>query len=216
MKKTIIAIAVSVGIVGSTFAQGTVLFNNNNGTKVSTTDGITSTFAAGSFYYALFASTSQTMVNGSAAPVTGTNITSYAFDNAGWVFQSYGTNTATAGRFVSSSSDALSQTSLTFAGGGSGGYFTVVGWSANIGTTWQSVQAYLSSTPAFSAFVGESAVSGNIVAGINGSTPAAGLFGAAPLLGAFNLGLVVPVPEPGTLALMALGSASLLLFRRKK
>jgi len=222
MKKTLLAVSIAIGFVASTYAQGIVLFNNSNGTRISTNSvvagaatGVTggAVQAQGAFYYALFASTASTISGGGASALGTTG--NYAFNDAAWIFQSYGTNTATGGRFVSSSSDSLSQTALTFAGGTAINY-VVIGWSGNIGTTWQNVQTYLNGTPAFNAFVGESAI-GTQTPGISGSTPATGLFGASPQLSGFTLGLVTaPVPEPGTMALAALGGASLLLFRRKK
>jgi hypothetical protein len=39
---------------------------------------------------------------------------------------------------------------------------------------------------------------------------------ASPNIPGFTLGLVTVVPEPGTLALAAIGGASLLALRRKK
>jgi len=60
----------------------------------------------------------------------------------------------------------------------------------------------------------DQSVVGNVVLGDGGSIPTLNAFGTGPgQLGGFMMG--VTVPEPGTLALMALGSASLLLFRRK-
>jgi hypothetical protein len=222
MKKTLLALTIAIGFVGSTYAQGIVLFNNSNGTKISTNTVVAGAATGlaggavtpeGSFYYALFASsTAAATVGGQAgAQVGGSGV--YAFNQAGWTFQAYGTNTSAGGRFVSAASDALSQTSLTFAGGNAA-TFSVIGWSANIGSTVAALQAYLLN-PTFYAFVGSSAV-GSATPGISGSTPAAGLFGASPLIPGFTLGLVPPVPEPGTMALAALGGASLLLFRRKK
>jgi hypothetical protein len=57
-------------------------------------------------------------------------------------------------------------------------------------------------------FVGDSGVFANSSGG--GANPASALTGLP------DMNLAVTVPEPGTLALAALGGASLLLFRRKK
>ena len=99
---------------------------------------------------------------------------------------------------------------------GQAGKFIIVGWSANLGTTWSQVDAdlaegwILSDNTAY--FFG--------VSGINTATPTASPSPAAALWtingGTFALDEVGPIPEPSTLALTALGGASLLVFRRKK
>jgi hypothetical protein len=67
-------------------------------------------------------------------------------------------------------------------------------------------------------FLGESVVSGAITTGNGALLPTPSLFQpSAPALQGFNLGAftITSTPEPGTLALAALGGASLLMFRRK-
>lgn len=218
MKKTLLALAVTLAVVATSSAQGIVLFSNSGGSRVSTNavvggSAVSGGYAAGTFYYALFASQTQTTVGGSTAPVVGQG--TYAFNSAGWTFQAYATN-STAGRLASSQLDSAGNTALTFAGGSSA-YFTIVAWSANIGSTWDAVQSYLAN-PTFAAFVGESAVSGALTPGIEGSTGATPLFGAAPNIPGFTAGLVnaAATPEPTTMALAGLGIASLLALRRKK
>ncbi|MDR3573131.1 MAG: PEP-CTERM sorting domain-containing protein [Anaerolineaceae bacterium] len=229
MKKTIIAIAV-LGAVGlSAYGQGTVAWANSNGTKVSTnsvvggaaTGAVNASGTAGgiNFYYTLFYSTTQTSVAGNTAALVG-NTGTYAFNASGWTdglgTGNYGTNAA-AGRIQSSNPNADGSTSLAGIAGGTAANWVVVAWSANIGSTISALQSYLANNgPMVNGWVGESVV-GSGSPGTLGSTPAGGIFGASsPFIPGFTAGLVVPVPEPGTLALAALGGASLLLFRRKK
>jgi len=91
-----------------------------------------------------------------------------------------------------------------------------VGWySTGIGTTLASLQTWYAAG-ANNGWVGQSAVANQIL-GDGGLIPTPNPFGTGPgQVGGLMLGLTTVVPEPGTLALMALGSASLLLFRRKK
>jgi hypothetical protein len=220
MKKIVTLIALSVGVAASSFAQGTVYFSNTGGSKISVNSvaggpatGLASA-TGGSYYYALFGSTSETSVGGSTAPVVGEG--TYAFNVTGWTFEASGTNSITsAGRFLSSSADANGATTLaTIAGGNAATYYTIIGWSSSIGSTIASLQTYLAN-PSQAAWVGESAVGGPNPAGIPGSTAPATLFGASsPYIPGFTLGLVVP--EPSTIALAALGGLSLLGLRRKK
>jgi hypothetical protein len=221
MKKNIVTLAITLIAAITSSAQGIVLFANSGGYRVSTNtvvggaaSGTTAQSGSGtspSFYYALFASQTTNAVGGSTNGVVGSG--TYAFSDGNWTFQDNGTNGST-GRLSSSQLNAQGDTALTFAGG-STAYFTIVGWSANIGTTYQSLQSYLAN-PTFNGFAGESTVSGALIPGIEGSTGATPLFGAYPNIPGFTLGLVTPVPEPGTMALAALSGASLLLFRRRK
>jgi hypothetical protein len=108
----------------------------------------------------------------------------------------------------------------------------LVGWSANLGTTWLGAGGALanlnnwatfSQTLTTPAFFG---LSGSIATGLTPSTANPGIvvIGTGLIDGSLATGspadlrqLFVPtIPEPGTMALAALGGASLLLFRRKK
>jgi len=222
MKKIIVAIGLAAVVISS-HAQGIVLLSNTGGSKISTNAvsggaaaGLTGASASAaniSFYYALYVSSGTAGIT--AGGVVGTN-GSYAF-NSGWTFAGMATNSS-AGRLASASLDAAGNTMLPtgFAGGNLVNY-VIVGWSSSIGstvnalTTWYGANGLVSST----GWVGESAM-GSQTPGIEGSTGATPLFGASPLIGGFTLGEVNAVPEPGTLALAALGGASLLMFRRKK
>ena len=159
---------------------------------------------------------------------------SYAFNDVNWTFLNpgafsgytdgpgYGVNGTSAGQFASLYIDpSQGATLVPFT---SGAQFVVIGWSANIGSTWQAVQTYLNN-PTVNGWVGESIVSGAITPGNPNAAPPGlptALFGGnstANVLHGFTLGMVsgsVVVPEPTTLAVMGLGGLSLLLFRRRK
>ena len=100
----------------------------------------------------------------------------------------------------------------------------VAGWSANLGSTyaaaWNEIDnwATLGSSVVGTAFFG---LSNEGLLNPNPSSPGNTPFGAAGsgLINNPNMQLnelLVTVPEPGTMALAALGGASLLLFRRRK
>jgi len=223
MKKIIVTIGVAALVASTTYAQGLVVFGNNNFSKVSTNSAVNGAAAgvaagASSFYYALFYSQSSTTIGGSGNAFAGTN-SAYAFNASGWSSASLiATNSgAVGGRFASTSSDSLLNSTVTGLGTVQTANFVVMGWSANIGNTVAALQAYLAN-PTVLGWVGESAVSGSIVTGNGTSQTTPTLFGntGSPVMPGFTLGEVVPTPEPGTLALAALGGASLLMFRRKK
>jgi len=225
MKKLFITIAIAASAYATVQAQGLVVFNNGSGTKVSTNGvsggpalGVTGA-TAGSFYYALYMSASATDVGGStAAAIPGaTALGTFVFNaaNAGsWTQVALGTNT-TAGRFLSSTPDANGNTAIAGLAAGSSAQFLVLGWSANLGSTVSALQAAL--TAQTQGWLGESVVSGPITAGNGTSIPASATFGSgSPFIQGFTLGETPTVPEPGTLALAALGASSLLMLRRKK
>jgi len=237
MKKIIIGTMLSAAAVASTFAQGNVLFSNGTATKESinssvggvasaTTPANAATIAT-TYYYALFFSTTATTVLGSSAAemaTSSTSLGSYAFQDSNWTLGQTALGTAyamnsTAGKFASSvvGTDGVT-TSLNNANVGSADYFTIVGWSANIGSTITSVQNFLAGNDGgvTSGYLGESDVSGLITTGITGSTSTVGIFGAgAGFVNPFVIGQIT-VPEPSTIALGVMGAASLLALRRKK
>jgi hypothetical protein len=102
----------------------------------------------------------------------------------------------------------------------------MVGWSANLGTSWLAVSNALAnwstvqSTIVGLAFFGES-LTGYINPFTTGTSPGAAVFGAAnpnglPITSPLTQLYLLPVPEPATLALAGLGGLSLLLFRRQR
>jgi len=101
----------------------------------------------------------------------------------------------------------------------------LVGWSANLGSTWATALATLNSSSALAAVTGIGyfgmSTTGFIAAG--GADPGAVLFGSGdsglgtPIKSLLTqLNVVTPVPEPATIALAGLGGLALLALRRKK
>jgi hypothetical protein len=239
MKKYIIATTALLVVATSAFSQGLVNFSAGTSvaTRMSTNSVVggpsTGTTAAtsGLYYYALFASVNQTAINGSSTAISGLSA-NYVFRNlgtgipsTGWELVGIGTNYASAGRMFPASQGTTSagqaalnaDNSLTVQGigGAANANLVAVGWySPGIGATLASLQTWYAAG-ANNGWIGQSAV-GNLTLGDGGLVVTPGIFGTgAGQVGGFMMGLTA-VPEPGTLALMALGSASLLLFRRKK
>jgi hypothetical protein len=220
-KQLILAAALSIAAVASSFGQGTIGFNNGTSSKIST-NSIENSVASGltqgasQYYYALFYSASATTVSGSAAAVAGTG--KYAFGDSSWTFSgAYGTNAAAPGRFASASADANGNTAVTGVIGGSAAQFVVIGWSANIGTTLSALEAWYAN-PTLTGWIGESIVSGTLTTGAGVGFPP-GLFGASPGdITGFGLGEIQAsaVPEPTTVALIGLGGLGLAMIRRRK
>jgi hypothetical protein len=236
MKKAIITLSIVGALASSAFSQGFVFLSGgaSAATRISTNaavGGVTASgytsATAGSFYYALFASTTQSSINGSTAPIIGAPSANYVFNNlAGWTLVGLAQNTASVGRFgaVSQGSTSAGQTalnadgSLTVSGigGGAAANIVAVGWSGNIATTLAGLEAWYAAGYQTQGWLGQSAI-GNVTLGDGNLVNTPNAFGtSAGQLGGFIVGLTPTVPEPGTLALAALGGASLLLFRRKK
>jgi hypothetical protein len=227
MKKLIITTLAVTALAASAFSQGLVGFagGGNTATRVSTNSVVggaatgQTAATAGLYYYALFASTTQTATAASGAGQT------YVFSNLGsvataWELVGIGANIASVGRYsgVSQGTSSAGQAALNadnsmnvigIAGGGSAN-LVAVGWSANIGTTLAALMAWYAA-PGITGWIGQSGTSTQVL-GDGGQIPTPTTWNSSPT---FLLGMVA-TPEPGTLALAALGGASLLLFRRKK
>jgi hypothetical protein len=143
-----------------------------------------------------------------------------------------GTNNNTAGRI--STVQPAANTQVNWAAGTTDN-IVLVGWSANLGTTWVGVSNILAqlalgnTAPLFAADTsGSQAFFGVSTLGyINptASTPGAAIVGnQGGIPGANGLAIyslntplyLLPVPEPASMALAGLGGLSLLLFRRQR
>jgi hypothetical protein len=253
MKKLVLTTVCAVAMTGAAFAQGyvnwaiptteiTVETNNtvfsplfgggNSGVAGGGTIGLTSTTAS-SFYYALLTqaysgspSTDTTVWDGSwtgAAGNLGANMTganSTGLTHGGVVLATVNGQSGT-GVQVNWANQTTQNVIL-------------VGWSANLGSTWVGVSNILANlsvgntapllaqdTSGTQAFFGETPIGFiNPAAGAPGNT----LFATAstplatgnPIFSLNTPLYLLPVPEPATMALAGLGGLSLLLFRRQR
>jgi hypothetical protein len=223
MKKLITTLALA-SLATGVFAQGQIYFYNLGGGV--TTNAVTSQFASGytatpggsgkiastanGYYFTLLYDTAAVPANNNpltagwsqvtvgGTPVIGTNYNGIAGDMQG----PKGTTTMLPDNWAA----------------GQSGSFIIVGWSASLGTTWSQVSGELAAnwasvTGAYNWFGVSSIGTGTPTA-----SPAApyNTFGGTGAPTALVLNEVGTVPEPATMALAALGGASLLLFRRKK
>jgi|ERR1017187_857464 hypothetical protein len=225
MKKLTLIAAMSALAFGA-FAQGTIVANNS-GTTLFQTNGAAAGGAVGSFYFALLTGGEYTGSNPS------TQLSSLL---STWTFTGViGTNTATAGRLSSGSGLGVTMLSQANWPVYQTNSFIEIGWSSSLGTSFSAISSNIVFAVAngnvwsTAGFFGISAVGDQTAGGTDPNTlatvPAPNIFGAAAngvgginqiQGGGFNMLAVTATPEPGTLALAALGGASLLMFRRKK
>jgi hypothetical protein len=227
MKKTLATLAIAALAAASVQAQGLVVFasgtqavSTNNSAAIAGLggNGIGKTVTtAGLYYYALFYSASATTVNGSGSAVAGIGATQVLSSAFSPITSFIGANNTVAGRWGSTTADSNGANSVTGIAGGGTAQFVILGWSANLGNSLTLLQQSLA-TPGTVGFIGQSAVSGTLTLGDGNLVLTPSISGGAlPAIPAFTLGsFIVATPEPGTLALAALGGASMLLFRRKK
>ncbi len=201
MKRTLSALVLGL-VVSSSFAQGTLTFNNSASTLISTNilggpTGPTSP-VLGSWYYALF-----------TAP---TSVTTYLDHNdPNWTFRAIATNTANAtGGRLSGGQPATTIPS------GSTLNFIIRGWSANLGTSWAQALNNLNN-PAFGQnyFLGQSAIGLNAIFN-DPIAPVNGAFGTGGGPAVPGFVLYLDIPEPTSLSIVGLGAALLLRFRRRE
>ena len=226
MKKLIATLTLAT-IATGVFAQGQVTFVNLTGHISTNTDlspfegggdfdgfggpGVSGPIspAANGFYFTLLFDTAGTPANNNpltagwnqmtigGVPVIGTNFPGFVGDMVG----------PKAGGTMLPDNWAAGQA----------GSFIIVGWSANLGTTWSTVLGEFADDW---GTIGYDNYYWFGVSSIGTATPSALPSGPTqlwPIVGnTFTLYEVGAIPEPATLALAAFGGASLLLFRRRK
>jgi hypothetical protein len=246
MKKLVLTSIFTLALAGGVFAQGNLAWNVispaamtavtnattyspffGGGSTGNGTVGSTALASTGFYYELLYTGT----YNGSTAGVAPTTLSGLGT----WTDSGLeATNSiASAGKLVPVAGTPGATVAGMNAGSGPGtgttNYIMLVGWSANLGTTWGGANgaythlqssSYLSSLGT-EAFFGISNL-GFTSPATTATSPGATVFGTASTpygtpINSLNTPLyLVPVPEPGTMALAALGGASLLLFRRRK
>jgi hypothetical protein len=206
------------------FAPGTYSVSTNSsisplfgGTGTGGISGLTSA-TVGSFYYELVIQT-----------YTGTTPTDLNVWDGTWKDGGlYDTNAPVAGRILNGASalnvgaligwNAYSIGGSTFPNGTN--YIMLVGWSANLGTTWlQASNSLATGTFNSLSFFGESTIGWE---NPNSMAPGNSLMGSAPNAGGQPIPIAggmtlyeLPIPEPATFALVGLGGLSLLWVRRR-
>jgi len=177
--------------------------------------GVASGVSGGPVYYY-----SLLYANGTvAAPTTTSALSAWSTVNSGsGPLMATNSSSTTVGRVAS---EGVAGTSLANLNNGTTYSVLMVGWSANLGSTWTTVEnelvnwATAQTSVVGQAFFGESSVGAyNPGAAAPGNTP----FGtvASGLINSPNTPLyVLATPEPTTMALVGVGGAALLAFRRK-
>jgi len=240
MKKTIVTSLVALTVVGGAFAQGYVnwgsgaIAGNNftaqtnatawsplfgGGTTGSGTVGATAT-TGGGFYYAMLYT---------AQPAYGVAVSQPSTLAALGGWSSAANETATnsvlnAGRIITQNQNGAATVPWA---NGTTNEIMMVGWSSNLGNNWATAYSTLNSPALLGNVVGQAFFGMSSVGYINpgtSSTLGVNVFSSSTTglpqgqsIFSVNTQLyLVPVPEPGTMALAALGGASMLLFRRRK
>ncbi len=241
MKKLILTSLAVVGVSSLAFAQGYVVFNvSPAGNVIGQTNslnysGLSAALGGGAatgqpnagqgntastsvYYYELLYSTVDT--------TTPTSLTDLAQNWTATGLHMENSQTANNGRLSILNGTSASLVDPTYTGGNID--LMLVGWSANLGSTFTSVLPELQNwggtfNPVANSYFGESYV--GVFASIStSSTTGSTIFAPAqgenaisnPSTAPLVLSELQAVPEPCTLAFAALGGASLLLFRRKK
>jgi hypothetical protein len=206
--KKLLSILALAGSVTLGYSQGLVTFSTISGTYAISTNntgtgaiGKTST-AAGGYYYALL---TQTYTGAASSTISANPLTGWTFSGA------YATNSPVIAGGVNGGTAAIAGWTP-----GTTEYVEIVGWSANLGSTWAQIEAQdASGIWNTSGYFGNSAV-GYIASGGAGTPagPSNPLFTPTGIPAGFDL--VSTVPEPTTIALIGIGGLGLAMIRRRK
>jgi len=220
---TITWTAPSVAFIGQTNATAYSSFVASSGSPTGGSSGNTVGGATSLFYYALLTSTGLSTAPTSLSAFTGTLANSWM--STGLTM----TNGTAANGRVSPVGGANSAAVSANWADGSTQNIIMVGWSANLGSTWSAALGNLNNWA-----VNGAGISGNAYFGVCSSVgtqtlstanPGATVIGAnsgqingtavtgSPLV--MNLLQVAAVPEPSTIALAGLGGLGLLALRRR-
>jgi len=126
--KKILTLAAVLGTASLSFGQGFVGFNNTLNSRVSTNGTLQAAAPVGSWYYALL-----------VAPSTQNTIGNSDGSFSGWTYVGMGTNTAAAGRMSGNSWTDGAAIQVPGFSGTATADFAIVGWSANLGTSFATV-----------------------------------------------------------------------------
>jgi hypothetical protein len=203
MKNILICLMLSVLGAVSVQAQGLVIFSS--GTQNISTNSVFGGAAtgktgssSGQYYYALYCSSTATSVNGQTNAISGSssgNYANYAFNDSAWTLVAYGTNTAIAGRFTSTSADSSGNTVVPGVAGGNFAQFVIIGWSANLGTNLSTL-LYSLYGAGYYGWIGQSVVSGPLQLGDGEIIPSPLICGSLPpRIQAFTLGSLISIDD---------------------
>jgi len=217
--KKLLTLSALLTAASLSFGQGLVNFAAST-SRISTNSVLNGasagamTAATGPYYFALY-----------VAPSTQNTV-----DNslAGWTFVGLGTNTTT-GKM---SGDTTADPGLPVPGYGISATadFVVVAWGGNLGASTANALAFWNNGGALtgnagplpSGYTGDhtfftiSSVANDLILG-GGGQPIPNIFFASPSIPNMVLNYIpTAVPEPASFALMGLGAAAMMIFRRRK
>jgi len=240
MKK--LALASIVALTGTMLVHGQGTISLNEGKNVVITNGTSIGEGSGvayagnsSYYYEVLDMTSASWNSLSGAQQAGAvNLLANPSDVSLWTdsgISGLNTGALTAGGIAGaggatgiSAANWQAPTGSAYGSGAGYDYYIVVGWSANLGTTWTAVTTALTQAAPANAWFGSTAALYNYAGA--GSLPAPNVFSPSSYTGLAGSGagttptnpllILTPVPEPAALALAGLGGISMLFLRRRK
>lgn len=205
------------GSLAFAFAGGEVDYENFSNSLIYTNsvhNGPATGLITGdhAFYFALL----MGFTNATTIDATLNNGTPLA--NGGWIYEELATNTTVSG-LIYGNDDPSGPGATVDQTSGDPANFVVVGWSANVGTTYAEAKAWWNNGNPNSGPSGYFAISGiatDVVVGGN-PYPIPTIFGPTPgyEIQGFTLNLYT-IPEPSTFLLAGFGLATLLALRRRK